>query len=200
MTGQVGATLLILSIAFALVGGGAVGVAVAVVLAFPAWGLVSVAIARIKFAGLEGRIAGVELSTLDRMTGEEFEDALARMFAAQGYHVVQTPVTGDFGADLLLRRGADRAVVQAKRYAGSVGQEAVREAHAAKAIYGADRAVVVTTGRFTSHAMQLARANSVEIWDRDTLGNALAALYELQAPRATLATVLGERLAARVRR
>lgn len=192
--------MVVLGLIFSLAGAGVVAALVVLVVAFPVWGLVGVAVARTRFAGIEGRIAGVELGTFDLMSGEQFEDALARVFAAQGYTVATTPVTGDFGADLLLARGGDRAVVQAKRYAGSVGQEAVREAHAARSFYGAERAMVVTTGRFTTHAMQLARATGVEIWDRDTLGNALAELYDLEPPRATLETVLGARLAALVRR
>ena len=46
---------------------------------------------------------------------------------------------------------------------------AVQEAVAAKAMYKATGAMVVTTAGFSPHAAKLARANDVELWDRPRL-------------------------------
>jgi len=48
--------------------------------------------------------------------------------------------------------------VQAKCYAGSVGNAAVQEAHAGKSFYGCDSSIVITSSVFTSGAIKLANA------------------------------------------
>jgi len=57
-------------------------------------------------------------------------------------------------------------VVQAKRYQGTLGLDAVQEASAARLFYGAVRAIVVTTSTFTAPAKTLAQTTGVELWDR----------------------------------
>jgi len=50
---------------------------------------------------------------------------------------------------------------------------AVQEVVAARRYYGGSRALVVTNSRFTRPARMLARANDVELWDRERLLTAL---------------------------
>jgi restriction system protein len=109
-------------------------------------------------------IAGV-----DRMPGPDFEEFLAALFVKEGYAVRRIGRTGDFGGDLILAKRGVRIVVQAKRYRGFVGVRAVQEAVGAKGYYRCDRAWVVTNSRFTSAAAILARANGIELYDRDRL-------------------------------
>lgn len=106
---------------------------------------------------------------IDRMTGAEFEECLAGLFEAQGYAVRRIGRAGDFGGDLLLRKGGEEIVVQAKRYRGLVGVRAVQEATAARGYYRCGRAWVATNSRFTRAAVRLARANGVELLGRGWL-------------------------------
>jgi hypothetical protein len=64
--------------------------------------------------------------------------------------------------------------VQAKRWSQSVGPGAVQEVVASRAHYGAHRAIVVTNSNFTKAAIELARSNDVEMWDRSRLIDFLA--------------------------
>jgi restriction system protein len=140
------------------------------------------------FAGVIGhrRAVGTErlrragMYDIDIMSGQQFELRLVEAFQHAGYRVQHVGGVGDFGTDLLLEQKGIRTVVQAKRRSSSVGQPAVREAAAARAHYGAQRAMVVTNSVFTESARMLAASNQVDLWDRFLLGQFISA--QLQAP------------------
>lgn len=114
------------------------------------------------------------IGQIDGMTGEEFEGRLAQLFADLGEQVCHTGRRGDFGADLLTDRAGVRTVVQAKRYEGAVGIEAVQQVIGARRYYDADRARVVTNSFLTPAALALAQADGVEVVERDDLVSLLA--------------------------
>jgi hypothetical protein len=103
------------------------------------------------------------------LSGSDFENLLCRLFSAMGYSVQRTGKTGDQGCDLVVNMGNDRVVVQAKRYSNSVGNAAVQEANAAKPIYNCGKAMVVASSDFTKEAFDAARANGVELIDKEKL-------------------------------
>lgn len=86
-----------------------------------------------------------------------FEDFLVRVFRSLGYQVRTTKRTGDQGVDLILTRPGRRLAVQAKGYAGSVGNDAVQQAHTGTVFYGCTECAVITNSRFTRGAEELAR-------------------------------------------
>ncbi len=107
------------------------------------------------------------LSSIDMMTGEEFEEYLKYKFESQGYKAKLTPVTNDYGADLVLKKDGEVTVVQAKRWSSPVGNAAIQEIVASKGYYKATKAMVVTNSTFTNNAVNLAKANDVVLWDRN---------------------------------
>lgn len=109
------------------------------------------------------------IAAIDKLSGKEFEEYLEVFFKQLGYQVQRTPYQGDYGADLILRQGDIKTAVQAKRYNRNVGVKAVQEAVAAKDYYHCDKVMVVTNSSFTPQAQTLAKANQVELWDRDEL-------------------------------
>jgi len=113
------------------------------------------------------RQSGIE--NIDAMNGKQFEDRLWLLFRDQGYSVETTPLSGDYGADLILGKNGVRTVVQAKRYSHRVSLEAIQEAVAAQAKYHCSQAIVVTNSYFTKAAKELAYHNRTELWDRDRL-------------------------------
>ncbi len=132
-----------------------------------AWGLEAVSRRRMRLAGI---------AEIDAMDGVAFERRLALLFSDLGYQVRQTKARGDFGADLVLERaGAPRTVVQAKCYGPgrTIGVGAVQEAVAARQVYRAVVAMVVTNRTFTEPARRLAKANGVTLWEREDLAAAL---------------------------
>lgn len=109
------------------------------------------------------------MDDIDEMTGIEFEVYLYYKFRKQGYRVKLTPVSGDYGADLVLKKKREKIVVQAKRYQRDVGIAAVQEVIGSIAYYEADRGLVVTNSFFTLNAINLAAANDILLWDRRAL-------------------------------
>lgn len=109
------------------------------------------------------------LEDIDEMTGIDFEIYLYHKFKSMGYKVRMTPVTGDYGADLVLKKKREKVVVQAKRYHKEVGIAAVQEVIGSIAYYNADRGAVITNSFFTLNAVNLAAANEIVLWDRRAL-------------------------------
>lgn len=90
------------------------------------------------------------------LTGEEWEGYLEQIFLRHGYRVERTKVTGDQGVDLIVTHGAIRLAIQAKGYAGSVGNKAVQEAVAGRIYYECTHTAVITNSTFTKAARELA--------------------------------------------
>lgn len=109
------------------------------------------------------------IADIDEMTGRQFEEYLGTLFNSQGYNVSFTPTTGDFGADLILKKGKETVVVQAKRYKKAVGIKAVQEVIPAKGMYNASAAWVVTNSNYTKQDLTLAKRNGVRMIDREQL-------------------------------
>lgn len=96
------------------------------------------------------------------MTGYDYEYSVASYLRRNGFYDVHvTRASGDYGVDVIARKGFRKYAVQCKYYSYPVGPSAVQEVTAGKAMYGCDAAMVVTNNRFTSAAENLARANDV---------------------------------------
>jgi len=104
-----------------------------------------------------------------KLNGHQFEDYLKELFSLLGNQVMRTKLSGDQGADLIIKKDDKKTVVQAKKYSGSVTNKAIQEVVASKNYYDANNAMVVTTGIFTKSAIELAKSNKVELWDKNKL-------------------------------
>ena len=113
------------------------------------------------------------LVEIDKMSGREFEEFLAKVFKLLGYEVLLTQEKGDFGADLVVKKKSVKTVVQAKRYKSNVGVDAVYPVIGALGYYKADKSMVITNSQFTTPARELAAHNKVQLWDRDDLKSLL---------------------------
>lgn len=119
------------------------------------------------------KILNQTLREIDRMSGEEFEHYVAKLFRSLGYNAQVTKTSGDYGADVIatrfLKGKSEKIAIQCKRYQGKVGISAVQEVIGAKAYYDTSKAYVITNSYFTQAAKNLACRSKVVLWDRDTL-------------------------------
>ncbi len=107
---------------------------------------------------------------LSRLAPEAFEAWVGERFREMGYDVRLTPFQGDHGADLLVERDGETAVVQCKhRPGGSVGEPVLRDLFGAMHHFAAARAILVTTGRVTQAARGWLRGKPIEAWDAGDL-------------------------------
>lgn len=124
-----------------------------------------------KKEGETGRklILASDITSIDLMEGYEFEEYLKCLFFYDDYAVEVTQKSRDYGADLILVRGQEKIVVQAKRYNKTVGSKCVAEVVGAMKHYNATEGWVVTNSNFSSQAETLAKENQVRLIDREEL-------------------------------
>jgi hypothetical protein len=97
------------------------------------------------------------MDEISEMDGKEFEEFLARLFLFMGFTDISLTPVNDQGGDLLcLSPSGIRIVVQAKRWKGSVGNDAVQELLGAMRHYKCAEGWVVTNSTFTQAAHELA--------------------------------------------
>lgn len=112
-----------------------------------------------------------QLSKIDPF---DFEKFVANLFSSIGYMAYATKASGDYGCDAIAEKDGIRLAIQCKHREdpdATVDQKAIREIHAAKDVseYRADKAFVVTNGRFTPAAKKLAYDLRVGLWDCEDL-------------------------------
>ncbi|HVB48361.1 MAG TPA: restriction endonuclease [Burkholderiales bacterium] len=140
-------------------------------------GAAASAIGRYKRKGLVAAVAGGEsAAVLGGMSWQEFEALVSEAFRLEGFQVAETGGGGpDGGVDLVLRKGKEKYLVQCKRRrAFKVGVTIVRELYGVMAAQGAAGGYVVTSGKFTSDAVEFASGTNVTLVD----GQKLFAMFE----------------------
>ncbi|MDT5067516.1 MAG: restriction system protein [Mycobacterium sp.] len=95
-------------------------------------------------------------TALSEMSGTDFEDHVARIARRTGAPVIMTPLTGDWGVDLIVGRRPDRLAIQCKRQSRPVGAGAVQEVVAGAPMQDCAQTMVVTNHDFTPAARKLA--------------------------------------------
>ncbi|MBQ8451921.1 MAG: restriction endonuclease [Clostridia bacterium] len=111
----------------------------------------------------------ITIDDIDRMNGIEFENFIADLFEKMGYSTKVTKASNDQGVDIIATRGERIVAIQAKCYSQPVGNHAIMEVCGGAKYYNATECMVITNQVFTKSAIELADANSVELWDRRVL-------------------------------
>ena len=109
------------------------------------------------------------IDRIDRMSGEQFEIFMEDYFRKQGFKVERTPLSGDYGIDLIIENDFSKIGVQAKCYSNKVTASAVQEVVTGLRHYGLSGGMVVTNNYFQPAAIQLAKDNGITLWNRDKL-------------------------------
>lgn len=101
------------------------------------------------------------------LSWRDFEHLVGEAFRLKGFKVEETGrASADGGVDLVLRRGAEKHLVQCKQWrASKVGVSIVRELYGVMAAEGAAGGYVVTSGVFTRDADKFAEGRNIELVD-----------------------------------
>lgn len=124
----------------------------------------------------------VDINSINRMSGPEFEVLVARLFEKMGFHVEMTKASHDGGIDLIahcdvpLLQG--KYIIQCKRYDGSVGEPFVRDLFGVMTAERANKGILVTNSSFTQSAAAFAAGKPLELIDGDQFLKMLAR-YEI---------------------
>lgn len=109
----------------------------------------------------------LDLEQMMAMDPAEFEEYVAqRVFSHRGYTVNNTRNTKDGGVDIqVIDRFGQTAVVQCKRYRGTVGESVVRDLYGTMIHFEASYAYLVTTGAISDEARRWAVGKPIELID-----------------------------------
>jgi hypothetical protein len=123
-----------------------------------------------------------EIDAMDDIAFELFVKDLLDRFAFSQLRT--TPASGDQGADLVgMTPESKKVVVQAKRWQGRVGNEAIQEVLGAMLYYGAEAAIVVTSSCFSDSAKKLAAKDPrIRLVDRAELGRMIRQVFVREIP------------------
>ncbi len=136
-----------------------IGLGVALALGWRAW-------MRDGFGGRLHRRA-LSLEQLQALEPGAFEAYVAEhLFSHRGYHAINTRDTKDGGVDVLVTdRFGQTAVVQCKRYRGTVGEAVVRDLYGTMMHASATYAYLVTTGAISDEARRWALGKPIQLID-----------------------------------
>lgn len=97
---------------------------------------------------------------IDTMSPLEFEKYVAARLAEKGYTNIQLTEYYDWGVDIIAHKNNVVWGVQVKHCSNLVKVAAVRQVVTALKKYDCDRAMVVTNGRYSRQAIELAKSNN----------------------------------------
>lgn len=122
---------------------------------------------------------GRRLDSLHLLSPRQFEIALGRLFATEGWTVEVTPATADGGKDLILRRNSNTILVEVKQFAPGrkVGRPLIMKLHSAVVHERANGGIFVTTSEYTEPAREFAELNQLRLIDGDHLAVMLISAY-----------------------
>ncbi|KGP90542.1 restriction endonuclease [Pontibacillus chungwhensis BH030062] len=111
------------------------------------------------------------MNEIDQMSGTEFEQFVSKLYEGLGYSTQLTPLTGDYGADILTVKKKVKTAIQTKCYGKDkkVGVNAINEVLGGAGYWKANRKVVLTNRSFSNSAIKSAQRNDVTLIDREGL-------------------------------
>lgn len=182
-------------VAFKLYGLVAAAAAVAAWLAgaTPHWSLVIGLVAPLAITAVPRFVVGTVLGATTptagedatgTMSGEEFEDHVARIARSCGVPVIMTALTGDWGVDIIAGRRPNRLAIQCKRQARPVGASAIQEVVAGAPMHHCTKTMVVTNHGFTAAARRLAELHECELVGGSELPRLRSTIRRLLEPSA----------------
>lgn len=110
-----------------------------------------------------------DINQINQMEGHQFEHYIAYLYTNLGYDTYVTQASGDYGADVIAEKNGKRYAIQCKRYKNPVGIKAVQEIIGSLKMYQAQHGIVVTNSSYTNAAVELAKANNIELIDKQKL-------------------------------
>jgi hypothetical protein len=94
----------------------------------------------------------------------------ARLFRDLGYQVTQTPYSGDFGRDAIMKMNGKKYLLECKRYlVSAASRPEIQKFHSAMVSDRAAGGYFICLGGFTEQAITLARSVNIETIDTTRL-------------------------------
>ena len=111
---------------------------------------------------------------IDRLNPNLFEASIAVLYKKQGFEVFLTPYSNDKGVDVVVLKNGENYLIQVKQTSSLVGNETIQEICTAKKYYENKfseqfNLLTVTNNDYSSSAKILAKANDIQLFNRNYL-------------------------------
>ncbi|MFP4071696.1 MAG: restriction endonuclease [Desulfovibrionales bacterium] len=113
------------------------------------------------------------VARVDAMNDDDFAAFLADLLSKIGYTVDRVAPSGRGTAALILKDRGETVPAFGVRTNERIGLREVQEVIAAKHRFNAQRGLVITNGAVNYPAQAVARKESIELWDRKKLAEAM---------------------------
>ena len=120
-----------------------------------------------------------KIDFLLRLSPAEFEEVVGDMYRRFGYSVERTPMTNDFGRDLILRKDGKTGFVECKRYDKdmSIGRRPLQQFYGVIVNMHADFGIFVTTSYFAKTAVAFAGETDIQLVDGYALAEKMVVAF-----------------------
>ncbi len=105
--------------------------------------------------------------------GLDFEHWIAESLNDAGWKTNVTVGSGDQGVDVIAEYQSITVGIRCKLYSGSVGNKAVQEIKSAIEFHNCDYGVVITNGKYTKSAQDLAKSTDILLLKHTEIPNLL---------------------------
>lgn len=124
----------------------------------------------------ESKSKSLSLTDIDRIYPHLFEASIATLYKKQGFEVYLTPYSNDKGVDVVVLKKGENYLIQVKQTKSLVGNDAIQEICTAKNYYEGKfneqfNLLTVTNNDYSSSAKILAKANNIQLFNRNHLEN-----------------------------
>jgi HJR/Mrr/RecB family endonuclease len=109
-------------------------------------------------------------NNFENMSPFDFEHFVARLLQEMGYKTEVTKKTGDYGIDIIAKKGNKITAVQCKRHneKNLVGNKLIQQLLGSMNFYHATQCIFVTTSYYTKPAIIQSQNAPIVLWDKDT--------------------------------
>ena len=109
-------------------------------------------------------------NNFENMSPFDFEHFVSRLLQEMGYRTEVTKKTGDYGTDIIAKKGNKITAIQCKRHneKNLVGNKLIQQLLGSMNFYHATQCIFVTTSYYTKPAIKQAQNAPIELWDKDT--------------------------------
>lgn len=126
------------------------------------------------------KFSAIHVSNIDSMTGVEFEKYLKKLLITLNFDsVILTKASGDFGVDLIAKKGNLKIAIQAKRQLNKVSRHAISDAVAGMQHYNCNKSMVITNNYFTRDAIKFSSTTNCQLINRDNLANMIISAQKI---------------------
>ena len=126
------------------------------------------------------------LNMVYNLQPRQFEIFCAELFKQCGFSVELTPSVNDYGRDIILN---GNIFVECKHYKGQVGREICQKLLGSVTMFGAEKAIIITTGTYHKNAYEVANmVDSLTLMDIHDIQDMLLNLNSEQIAKIVMRT------------